>query len=86
MRLTDTAVGDAVRVLYGHLADSFTNTGQTVRCGQIVGLMGNSGKAIKGAHLHFEVRLNDRAVDPAAYLERALQAEPPEWYTEGRKQ
>ena len=40
--------------------------GQKVRRSDIIGLVGNTGKST-GPHLHYEVRLNDRPVDPRNY-------------------
>ncbi|NJM39321.1 MAG: M23 family metallopeptidase [Anaerolineae bacterium] len=85
LRLPDAPNGDEVWVLYGHLADVFTSAGISVQCGQVLALSGNTGKAIKGAHLHFEVRVNGRSVNPGPYIERALQAEAPQWFSEGHK-
>jgi hypothetical protein len=48
-------------------------TGQTVRRGQLVGFVGDSGDANGGMpHLHFEVRTpSGRAIDPFTYLNKA---------------
>jgi murein DD-endopeptidase MepM/ murein hydrolase activator NlpD len=53
--------------LYGHLSTSLVKVGQTVAQGQPVGLEGSSGNST-GAHLHFELRINQKPVDPAPYL------------------
>jgi murein DD-endopeptidase MepM/ murein hydrolase activator NlpD len=41
--------------------------GQTVRVGQLVGRVGNSGRST-GAHLHFEVRVGGEPVDPLVWI------------------
>ncbi|GAB6877592.1 peptidoglycan DD-metalloendopeptidase family protein [Thermaerobacter litoralis] len=53
--------------LYGHLSRRYVEPGQVVRRGQVIGLMGTTG-ASTGTHLHFEVRVNGRPVDPMPYL------------------
>ncbi len=53
--------------LYGHLSTALVKLGDRVTQGQPVGLEGSSGNST-GAHLHFELRINQRPVDPAPYL------------------
>ncbi|OLD50442.1 MAG: hypothetical protein AUI42_03140 [Actinobacteria bacterium 13_1_40CM_2_65_8] len=53
--------------LYGHLATAVVNVGQTVSQGQPIGMEGSSGNST-GAHLHFELRINQKPVDPRPYL------------------
>lgn len=52
--------------LYGHLAKFYVEDGERVSAGQSIGLMGATGNA-KGIHLHHELRINGRQVDPAPY-------------------
>jgi murein DD-endopeptidase MepM/ murein hydrolase activator NlpD len=59
--------GNGVTTRYGHLARFQVQSGQSVRRGDIVGYVGNTGRAT-APHLHYEVRLNDRAVNPKTYL------------------
>jgi murein DD-endopeptidase MepM/ murein hydrolase activator NlpD len=53
--------------LYGHLSAALVKVGQLVNQGQPVGLEGSTGNST-GAHLHFELRINQKPVDPAPYL------------------
>jgi len=53
--------------LYGHLSTALVNVGQTVSQGQPVGMEGSTGNST-GAHLHFELRINQKPVDPTLYL------------------
>ncbi|HKW69720.1 MAG TPA: peptidoglycan DD-metalloendopeptidase family protein [Candidatus Dormibacteraeota bacterium] len=53
--------------LYGHLSTSLVHAGQTVTQGTAVGLEGSTGNST-GAHLHFELRIGQRPVDPTPYL------------------
>ncbi|GAC1472821.1 MAG: M23 family metallopeptidase [Candidatus Dormibacteraceae bacterium] len=53
--------------LYGHLATAVVKVGDRVTQGQPVGLEGSTGNST-GAHLHFELRINQAPVDPTPYL------------------
>ena len=53
--------------LYGHLSAALVKVGQQVTQGTVVGLEGSSGSST-GPHLHFELRVNQRPVDPTPYL------------------
>jgi murein DD-endopeptidase MepM/ murein hydrolase activator NlpD len=59
--------GSGLRTLYGHLDRCLVRSGQAVAQGDAVGLMGSSGRST-GPHLHFEVRRDDEATDPAEFL------------------
>ncbi|MGW8484532.1 M23 family metallopeptidase [Microbacterium sp. NPDC055903] len=61
--------GQRVSTLYGHMiyGSRLVSAGQTVEAGQMIGLVGNTGRSY-GAHLHFEVRINDSLVEPIAWL------------------
>ena len=53
--------------LYGHLSTALVKVGQTVTQGTVVGLEGSTGSST-GAHLHFELRVNQKPIDPTPYL------------------
>lgn len=63
---------DEVSTLYQHLASMpKLKVGDRVRAGQVLGVMGNSSdKAVLSVavHLHFEVQVNGKPVDPAPYF------------------
>ncbi len=59
--------GEGVTTLYGHLATIRVQSGETVRAGSVIGTVGRSGNATT-YHLHFELRVDGEAVDPAPYL------------------
>jgi murein DD-endopeptidase MepM/ murein hydrolase activator NlpD len=56
-----------LNTLYGHLATALVKVGDRMSQGQPVGLEGSTGNST-GAHLHFELRINQAPVDPAPYL------------------
>lgn len=58
---------DRVETLYGHMSRLRVKTGQKVSRGDILGYMGRTGNAT-GVHLHYEVRLNGRPVNPQPYM------------------
>ncbi len=58
--------GFGYQTVYAHLYKSLVRKGQKVRRYDIIALVGNTGKST-GPHLHYEVRLNDRPVDPRNY-------------------
>lgn len=54
--------------MYAHLQRVLTQTGDPVRRGQVIGLMGRTGR-VTGSHLHYEIWLGDQVrIDPAPYL------------------
>src|SRR5579864_2533139 len=53
--------------LYGHLSTALVKVGQALTQGTVVGLEGSTGNST-GAHLHFELRINQKPVNPAPYL------------------
>ena len=61
------AVDAHVRIFYCHLAALGVANGQTVDVGQVIGALGQSGRAT-GPHVHFEVQVDGTSVDPAAWL------------------
>lgn len=55
--------------LYGHLNKFKVKTGDEVKAGQLIGLMGRTGRAT-GVHLHFELLKNKEPIDPLPFLAR----------------
>lgn len=53
--------------LYGHLSATLVKVGQAVTQGTVVGLEGSTGNST-GPHLHFELRIGGRPIDPTPYL------------------
>jgi murein DD-endopeptidase MepM/ murein hydrolase activator NlpD len=61
--------GNGLKTLYGHLSKLEVAEGDEIVLGQTVGLVGSTGNST-GPHLHYEVRLDDVAVDPGPFLDR----------------
>ena len=59
---------DGVVFKYAHMNKILVNEGDNVKQNQLIGLMGATGQAT-GSHLHFEIRINGRTVDPEMVLE-----------------
>lgn len=55
---------------YGHMSKIRVKVGQKVSRGSRIGDMGNTGRST-GSHLHYEVRVNGRAVDPMSFIKAA---------------
>jgi len=58
-----------VQTTYGHCSVLYAQVGQFVRRGQIIALVGSTGRST-GPHLHFEVTYLGRPVDPIDYLRK----------------
>lgn len=59
--------GGGLQTRYGHLSKRIAQPGQRIRRGDLIGLMGSTGRST-GSHLHYEVRIDGRAVNPVAFM------------------
>jgi biotin carboxyl carrier protein len=59
--------GNGVRTLYGHLKQIDVKSGQRVEKGQVIGLVGSTGRST-GPHLHYGILVQGRPVDPRGFL------------------
>lgn len=62
--------GEGITTLYGHLEKFRVKSGDAVAAGQVIGAVGRTGNATT-SHLHFELRLENEALDPGLYLREA---------------
>lgn len=60
--------GKGIQTRYAHMSKLLVEPNTKVRRGQIVGLMGSTGRST-GPHLHYEVRIDGRAVNPTPYIQ-----------------
>lgn len=60
--------GNGLLTRYAHMSRIAARVGQRVGPGAVIGAIGSTGRST-GPHLHFEVRINDRAVNPRPFLE-----------------
>lgn len=59
--------GDGMKTLYAHNHKNHVTPGDCVRAKEIIGEVGSTGNA-SGSHLHFEIRKNEKLVNPLKYL------------------
>ncbi len=59
--------GEGIVTQYGHLDKYVVRPGQRIKRGDLIGYVGKTGKAL-GPHVHYEIRINDRSVNPYNYI------------------
>jgi hypothetical protein len=53
--------------VYGHMNKIAVKNGQFVKRGEVIGYMGSTGRST-GSHVHYEVRIDDKCVNPSTYI------------------
>lgn len=66
--LVEISHGNGMETRYGHMSKLVAQPNERVRRGQLIGLMGSTGRST-GSHLHYEVRIAGSAVNPMPYIE-----------------
>ena len=66
--------GYEYETLYAHLSDYNVKIGEKVIRGQVIGFVGSTGRSV-APHLHYEVKLNNKKVNPAPYCYNDLSIE-----------
>ncbi|TNE50629.1 MAG: M23 family metallopeptidase [Sphingomonadales bacterium] len=69
-KVVEVRHGNGVMTRYAHLSGFVARVGDEVEAGDQIAKLGNTGRST-GPHLHFEVRINQRAVNPRPFLETA---------------
>ena len=69
-KVVEISHGNGLMTRYAHLSRFDTRVGDQVAAGDRIAGLGNTGRST-GPHLHFEVRINNRAVNPRPFLEMA---------------
>ena len=72
----DSRMGNFIRInhrhgvetTYGHLSKILVRYGQEVKRGDVLGWVGSTGRFSTGPHLHYQVAVNDKVVDPLQYI------------------
>ena len=72
----DTRMGNYIRInhrhgietTYGHLSKMLVRYGQEVKRGDVLGLVGSTGRFSTGPHLHYQIAVNEKVVDPLQYI------------------
>ena len=62
--------GKGLQTRFGHLSRILVKAGERVTRGMPIALMGSTGRST-GSHLHYEVRIDGRAVNPVPFLQSA---------------
>ena len=68
--LVEVNHGNGYVTRYGHNLKNLVTVGQTIKKGEVIAKMGTTGRST-GPHVHFEVIVNGRAVDPKKYIHAA---------------
>jgi murein DD-endopeptidase MepM/ murein hydrolase activator NlpD len=66
-KLVEINHGKGVSTRYGHHEKLLVKAGEIVKKGDVIGLMGSSGRST-GPHVHFEVLRNGRTIDPTRFI------------------
>lgn len=65
--MVDINHGNGYITRYAHASSLSVHVGQNVKRGEVIGYVGSTGFST-GPHLHYEVRVNGKAIDPAGYM------------------
>jgi murein DD-endopeptidase MepM/ murein hydrolase activator NlpD len=65
--LIEISHGGGLTSRYGHLSKILIQVGDTIERGQEIGLVGSTGRST-GPHLHYELRLNNKSINPRRFL------------------
>ena len=83
-RCVEIKHGKKTKTIYAHLLRIFVKKGDKVERGDVIGLLGNSGRST-GPHLHYSVKINGKYVNPVLLWEVAKNVEKKRRRTHGNK-
>lgn len=66
-RMIEIDHGNGLITRYGHLSKLEVSAGDLIQRGQLIGLVGSTGRST-GPHLHYELRLDSKPVNPRRFL------------------
>lgn len=72
-KMVEVSHGDGISTLYAHASKVLVRAGDIVREGQVLAKIGSTGRST-GPHVHYEVRRNGTAINPATYVASAATA------------
>lgn len=61
--------GGGLETRYAHASKLFVKKGDIIKKEDLIALVGNTGRST-GPHLHYEIRLNNRTLDPRQYIRK----------------
>ncbi len=67
--------GGGITTRFAHLSKIIAKKGQTIAKGDVVGNTGNTGRST-GPHLHYEIRVNGKAIDPMTFIKAGERLTP----------
>ena len=67
--------GNGYRTGFAHLSKYLVKKGDKVSRGQIIGLLGNTGRST-GPHLHYEIQLHEKTVNPYTFMSTVALTKP----------
>ena len=70
---------NGLETIYGHMSKQFVIENQYVRCGDPIGLVGNTGRST-GPHLHLETRFCGKMIDPEKIFDFRMKDVKDDWY------
>jgi len=68
-QLVEINHGDGLKTRYGHNKELLVNVGDVVTKGQVIARMGSTGRST-GPHVHYEILLNDKQINPLKFVYR----------------